>query len=238
MSEKPWTLYHLGLFEVTADYTTAHCPAVRSELDTLLIPVLTTTVLEYLDHALVIVRDQRGAAQTYKGITVDLRNRLRQHNRITEGGARNCKMRGGNQVLDGTRVWKVFYFIPNLPERYAKQLEISTKTKYAANRRMHCPQNIRESIQRQRLLSSIAATYESLNMPQCVPQATPAVEMKLEINWCLPQYRPQTNLIAPHLPVTEIVLTREQKYAIFQVKGATSEFPGGRARPWKLPPWD
>lgn len=203
-AEKPWYVYHIGLFE--------------------------------LDGSLVY--NNANAPQTYKGIAVNVCQRLRKHNQITSNGAINCKRRGGSKVLEGSRVWKPFYFISGLTEHQAKQLEISIKPEYARFRTAVLNEQkseIRKKLNHSYaenatdLLTGIKGTYESLNMNHWTPKADLSSNTNVTIHWCLPQYRPVNS--ADLLPsyVQEEILTTEQKQEIFKVSD--------KSKPWKVQPW-
>ena len=189
---------------------------------------------------LTLVRDKRNAPLTYKGITVNICQRLRKENQITVGGPKNCRIRGGSLVSEGKRVWKPFYIIPNLLGEFARQLEISIKPDYTSIRNKVLKEEKSDAIHKrldqsldgrgEALLTSIKNTFASLHMQRCTPEATPTASLSLVIQWCQPQFRPVNSSDLLPSCVVEQILTRDEKKLLFQVSD--------KSRPWPLPPWD
>lgn len=108
-----------------------------------------------------LCKRSNGAFITYKGVTMDLEHRLRQHNQEIVGGAVYT-----SRFQEAGKTWKFILTVgPFLLEKDVKAFEIASKTKGKKLRVKYCPAPIRDHIKKS-APKILRAIFEVLHMTQ------------------------------------------------------------------------
>jgi hypothetical protein len=181
---------------------------------------------------------KNGAFCTYKGITCDFKHRLLQHCQILAGGASSTKRMMGSKEQVKVRVWKFLYLIGDFTETHAKQFEPSTKSDMKSQRTEALSlelrnklKNLKQTDEKTCILSSIAATFESLNMNPWVEKGPDARTVPLTIYWGETKFKPHLPA-ADYLPsyIQETLVTPEQKKQMLEITST-------KAKRWNILPY-
>ncbi len=188
-----------------------------------------------------LVRPSKNRIIQYKGITLDLVNRLRQHSGIIARGARSTSKWIKHYPGSG---FQFIYFVgpfigDTLQEchRQALHFEFGAKAKGGTFRkqqvlletRQKMVQEIRQSFSNR----SILDTLELFLCKKWVRKGDEIDNMPLNLTWCIPEMRSDAMLNFLPTQIKEVILTTDEKKQMFITTDRIQS-----ARPWIVEPWN